>query len=575
MINAGRLPTIIFLVLFFLVPLVYSASFSQSFYYPKFFLLVMTCSWGALLLPGKYQARFPPVHVTVFLGALILLSLFPGLYHGAARESIEFLVMLVAICLLVLVIINFDESERGIVVDGIIVVALLQAPVVFLQYFSINYFLPVTLQTAGHKVVGTLGNPEFLATWQGVAFLLLYHGKAVLVRLRRWWSPLLILLGVTILATGNKGTMLFILAYLLWPLRRYRVALLAGAGVVITAIFAYAPYSIFGRAFLWIVGATMFARNVLTGVGLRQFENSYMDTIHYLFGKFPHLALTFGGYSAAVKDDHQIILQFAAELGIGGLLLSLLFVVFLYHLGKREEEPNRGVLYFLLIKSLYTVLLGSISGALLVATMISLSLAKRGIVVQRRAWSSALALLSLPMLLVAGTGSLSDLQYQKGRLALFIDNREVAENRFRRALELNPENSDSYFGLAQIRYRQRRYEDMKEYLQKTLQYRRNKSTYKISAYMYFYSKTYDEAFRFYSYLNVVYPEHLTSIVKLASIYLRRGEFQLAQEYANQALELKPRRKNASDDENRRLARKILLLTAEYQQKGRVRDEKKL
>jgi hypothetical protein len=80
---------------------------------------------------------------------------------------------------------------------------------------------------------------------------------------------------------------------------------------------------------------------------------------------------------------------------------------------------------------------------------------------------------------------------------------------------------------------------------------------KISAHMRFYSHLYAEAEPLYAFILQVFPEHLTSMAKLALIRLEAGDSEGARSMARRLLDTQPRHENLSDAGNREIARRIL------------------
>ncbi len=126
------------------------------------------------------------------------------------------------------------------------------------------------------------------------------------------------------------------------------------------------------------------------------------------------------------------------------------------------------------------------------------------------------------------------------------------------ALALDRENADASLALAQAGYTQHDYTNMQAHLQDALRYRKNKDTYKIAASMYYYARRYDEAFELYQRLHEAFPQHLTSLTKLACIYMIRGNFDRAYVMAQQALHATPREEAASDAKNLEIARQVVI-----------------
>jgi len=125
-------------------------------------------------------------------------------------------------------------------------------------------------------------------------------------------------------------------------------------------------HSLKSRACLFLI---CFKQCQLWGVGIGKFGLIYTDTLYDLFTQFPKLHSLFATYSGIVSHAHQFILNSWVELGIVGLIVSLLMS---FQLFSRSSWQNLTPL-FLLFKLSYTVVLPSVSGFLLFAFVFAYS----------------------------------------------------------------------------------------------------------------------------------------------------------------------------------------------------------
>jgi tetratricopeptide (TPR) repeat protein len=86
---------------------------------------------------------------------------------------------------------------------------------------------------------------------------------------------------------------------------------------------------------------------------------------------------------------------------------------------------------------------------------------------------------------------------------------------------------------------------------------RDMDTYKKSAHMYFFSKEYQKALPLYSGLLAAYPQHLTSMARLAQIHEAAGDHASARELAKRLLNTAPRVPSDSDLRNVQVACSLL------------------
>jgi tetratricopeptide (TPR) repeat protein len=267
----------------------------------------------------------------------------------------------------------------------------------------------------------------------------------------------------------------------------------------------------------------------------------------------------FGGYTAMAMDAHNLFLQFATELGTAGLLLAIIFTGYALRLVNSNRNHLGTALLFLLFKCLYTVVLTSITGMILLVLLLAALSQKRCVVLDGRRRNAALtAVPFIAILFVVVTAmSTTDLYYQQGVRSLFMGQNELAVEKLNTALMINKENSDASLALAHASYLQHDYETMHRHIQNALYYHKNKDSYKVAASMYYYAKRYNEAFELYQYLHGTFPEHLTSLTKLASIYMLRGEYEKAYAMARQVLHMLPRKEAESDEKNLRIASQIV------------------
>lgn len=552
--------TRLFSALILLAVFSFSSAFYQQFYIPKlivFYAMAIAC---LVFLATRRQLLLPSTKVLLFLASFLLLAAIPGIRSVAPLTGFMQWSYYLGGGLLFIVLINFERAALEILLKTVFIAALAQIILLVPQFLLLQGYMPAALTGQHGHLFGTTGNQEFLSTLLGVGFFIgLHFLEQTAERKKRallFAANAALLLAM--LLAQNKGGLLFIGLYFLWKkFPGYRLILLIGIGTLLIAVFVF-PTSIKGRVLLWLAASTIFIQNFTTGVGLLQLENQYLDVVHQLFSAHPALSEMFGSYTATAMDAHNIILQFGVSLGISGLILAFLFAGYVLRL-TRENHNHLGVaLLFLLFKSLYTVVLSSITGMILFVLLLAILSQKRSVRldgIARRALVASAPAIAL-IFFISITLSTSDYFYQQGARALFMGQNEQATASLNRALAINSENADAWLALAQASYLQSDYPGMRSHLEQALAYRKNKDTLKIAASMYFYAKQYDEAFRLYRYLHLAFPQHLTSMTKLASIYIIRHEYDKAYTMAQVVLHTDPRKRAASDDRNIRIATQI-------------------
>lgn len=548
----------------------WSSLFFQQFYLPKLLVFFGIAASGSFWLSQRRELHLPDRRVPAFMALFTLAGGLSTLLSAAPQTSLMQWAYYLGACMVYLVFFQFDRNGLELLLKVLFGLALLQLGIELLQWANLHPLLPAALIGQHERLFGTTGNQEFLAALLGAGFFIGLHLRAQIDRrdVRRGrHARLLLAIACAALLLGlvlahNKGGLAFIALYFLWrhlPRRKLLLALLLPALAVAIILF---PDSSDGRLLLWLAAALIYLHHPLTGTGYMQFENHYLDAVRELFRSHPALATLLGNHTAMSLDAHNLLLQYGAELGSTGLLLALLFARHAWRLGRDDGGPLGAALLFLLFKSLYTVVLPSITGMLIFLLLLArLAPRTRAILRQPQAARYA-AVAAAPVLAAlfayAALPVLSDYYYMQGARALFMGQDAEATEALNRALILDRENADASLALAQASYSHHDYPAMRRHLEDALHYRKNKDSYKIAASMYYYSRRYDDAYALYSQLHQAFPQHLTSLTKLACIFMIRGDYEQAYATAQQALHARPRNRAPSDANNLRLARQVAL-----------------
>ena len=546
---------------------IFSASFYQQFYIPKLIVLYGMAVVCLLFLGSRRKLRLPSNQTLIFMLCFLLAGAALGMPSSAPLGAFMQWTYYQAACLLYVAFLQFEQADLEKILGVIFVAAITQLVLLIPQHFGWHGILPEALVGDKGRVFGTLGNQEFLATLLGVAFFIGLHLR---VQTEARHKRVLLLVACAALLLGlllaeSKGTLLFIGLYYLWQrIPSYRLLPGLALAALVLAIILF-PASIKGRALLWLVAFAMYAQHFATGVGFLQFENHYLDVVRELFNTHPTLAQMFGSYTAMAMDAHNIYLQFAAELGSAGLLLAIVFTGYVLRRAKENRDHLGAALLLLLFKCLYTVVLTSITSVILLVLLLART--SPGRCVELGGTKRGAALVATPLIallfVAAAALSASDYFYQQGMRALFMGRNELALEQLNTALAIDKENADASLALAHASYLLRDYEPMHRHIQNALHYRKNKDSYKVAANMYYYAKRYDDAFALYQYLHATFPQHLTSLTKLACIYMLRGDYENAHAMAQQALHTVPRKEAESDEKNLAIARQIVKDSAPY------------
>ena len=536
----------------------FSAQFYQGFYLPKLLLCYVLAATCLLFLLTRKDLRLPDRRILLFLVLYLGLTAVSGLLSPAPRSAMVYLSYLLAGSLFYLAFLNLSPPQKNGLLKLVFALAVLQVPLAMAQYWQLPGLWHPLFQ--GSRITGTIGNPEFLATLFGCAIFIgchLYtHSEAPVWRRLLLMCLLLLLAGLLI--TKNKGALLFLAFYVLWRVRPNPWLLLGLAGCTALAAWLWFPDSVRGRLFLWLVSASVFAQYLWFGTGPRQFGSHYLEGVHDLFAQHPELAEAFGSYSAMVLDAHNLFLHQAAELGLGGLVLAVLFALHIMQRLRTHRGYLGAALLFLFFKSLYTVVIATPTGMILLALFLGLLTPARVYTLPPRQWlwAKSLALGLLVLFPLAAYVAFSDYYYQRGLQRLALGQNQQALAPLQRALAINPENGDAYLALAHVHFLQGDDDAMHSAIERAIARGKTMDSMKISAHMLFFRGWYQQAQPLYEYLHIAYPQHLTSMAKLAMIYRVQGEDEMAREMAAKLLATESRRKNPSDSRNRAIALRI-------------------
>lgn len=549
----------IFLPFFISLPfLIWLPIYNEAYYVPKLFAIFalgIYCSYILVTNKNIHLARSPTLFISLyFIWALISLigntDVITSLIHLAA----------LFVCAQLFFVVSENSSIRKNILLSIVIVGLIQSLYLIIQFFiELDIATPMTT-IRSFSVAGTVGNAEFLSYLLGAAiFSLLYLNDENKIISKNITIVLLVFLGLAIVLSKSKGTLFFFVVYFLWRYLNSKVFISIISVSVIALIFVVWPDSVNGRLLLWLSGSEMALEHWMSGVGYRQFEHYHLNIIYTLFSNSSSLLHMFGAHSAMAKDAHNIFIMHAAEMGIIGLVMSIILFSTIYRLALVHRHSYlAGPLFLGLFKSLYTVMLGSLLGALIFSVFVALLYTNEGKTlhvnsVMKRIMAGALIIVYL----ISGYVADADRYFRKGQIHLFRGELDLAEKAFEISLQRNQQDFNNYLGFAYIRFKQYEYEEMNKYLNKAIHYRKNMDSLKKSAHFYFNSGQYAKARPIYEFLLICYPQHLTSMAKLSMIYVRAGEEERSRQMAKRVLATQPRVHSNSDSSNRDMAKEIL------------------
>jgi len=541
--------------------LAFSGVFYQAYYIPKLLVLFTGSLASAVILLQREELRLPARRTLLFLAGYLLLLVIMAGFSGEPRHAYLQLLYAICGCAIYLVTVNASDCQKTTALKLACGVALIQCSLAALQAVNAVPFLPSVLIPVEGRLTGTVGNPEFLATLLGVSTLIVlyFREKSESEKVQRWLVAAAAALFLGIIAIGSKGTILYLALYGIWRFKRSVKLIVAGAMAFVLLMLLFSPASVLGRAFLWLTSLRMFMINPVAGVGLGQFENNYLATVHGLFSSIPAIAGYFGSYTSLTQDAHNICLQHAAELGLPGLGFSLLFSIFVFRRAQALGGHLGAALFLLLYKSMYTVILNSPTNLLLLTLLLGVSEnpARLRSIKVKPIWTTVLIPVFSALILAGTHLCIADYHYQRGLRAAMLGNSATAKRDFITAIKIDPERADTYLALAYLDFLAGNTGEMSLRIDQALKRGKSMDTYKISAHMFFYSRIYGNAERIYRHILFLFPEHLTSMAKLSVIAIGKGDYAQGVSLAEKVLALKPRRPNASDIRNARIASEIV------------------
>lgn len=534
----------------------HSNALVQGHYLPKIGAIALLSAGMSMILFLRAWVWLPQRGVLFGIVAWFVLSVASGALSVSPWLSYLNTGVTFSAVILFLFLLNIQRQTTRLLMGGVIAAG-------FIQFLTLIKALPwhYSAYDPEGRWTGTLGNSEFLATLLGCGvFCSLYFMR--LTRGKRQKAVLLV--GIVVLLVGlaltrNKGALFLIAAYFLWLTygRRLWPWLLLGAACI--GIAAFFPSAILGRIFLSISGLAVFIAHPLFGVGAGQLSNHYIEAVQNIFSHFPMAVAWFGAHTASARDVHDLLLSLGLELGIGGFVLGGLFLWHAFRLCRPLHHPLRAGLAFLLIKSLYTVVVSSGTGAILLAIFLAAAMPRRWI---RRATmpvaiGAGQVVTALLIIFLTGAWIVSDMHLSRGIKFMVLGERNSARAEMKVALKANPENAEAWLTLGEVEFLDRDTAAMEPALKKAVFYMRDMDTYKKSAHMYFFSKDYQKALPLYSGLLATYPQHLTSMARLAQIYEAAGDHASAKELATRLLRTVPRVPSDSDLRNIQVACRLL------------------
>lgn len=442
---------------------------------------------------------------------------------------------------------DFSESGRRKIFNTLIAVGVVQSLMVIVGYFlSRDEGL---FRRFNSIPVGTVGNPEFVATVVSAAILSLYARRT---QIRGSWV-LLGVLAAGLLATRSRGSIILTIGIICLPLLRPWMVAVAGVAAIGLLTTYWNLFA--GRIQLWWVSLQSLGDHFLTGAGDSQFSSVYFNTNLEIMGRNTWFRETFGGWSSQVSDAHNLVLQWAIEFGLIGLVAAVLFLFYVFRSAFPMVSFEQRLSGYLAVKSLYTVVLTSVQGALLWP----LALRPLGVDRVRRK-----ELETVLLAILIGASSVPILKSAIVSRDLFlahhfmtIELNDIAMGYVADGLRNEPSNTDLLLTKAFIHLKKRECSQSAEEVARAVSIRQDMDTYKRGGLILYECGNFRGALRLLKDLHMVFPEHRTTTIKMAWSYFYLNQNDEARSLAQEVLAIRPRRESHSDYDNLMSAQRLL------------------
>ncbi len=538
---------------------VFDQGFFSAFHVPKLLAVIAAVLVGGAWLAWKGEGMLPTRrHGRFMIGwaaVAVVLGLRGPTPWTAAVELSTGLVLLAAY----VVTMNLGDAGRRGVLLGILAAATLEAVLAIAHLVRpLGFLLPFDDPTRP-AAIGTVGNPEFLATLLAAGLCIAWHLRGEGGSRARMWlavaaAPML----AALVLTRSKGTAGLLALALLYAWQGWRPVLALGlvAGIGAPVLF---PDSVYGRVMLWIATGKVLVDGLPFGTGFEGLTHHYLDAVCALFANHPGLSARLGTYVGDVRDAHNLVIDQGIALGLPGAALAAMFLIHVVRRGRTVGGGPGAMLLILSAKMLYTVVLGSVTGAWLLTLLLGISARpeqddRRRTGIPFRVLALAAGLVALWFVRPALT---CDRRFHEGSRMLYMGDPEGAKARFELGLGSNPGHAESILSLAFIAFKRGEQDVMTEYIGEAIRLEPVIDIVKRGAHMYFFNRQYEQAEPLYRKLMLAYPDRRSPVIKLAQVRLALGDRREAESLARKVIAMQPRVYNANDVEYLETARKLL------------------
>lgn len=477
--------------------------------------------------------------VSAFILAAAFLA--PSLKEPLALISIS-----AALCFLFS---TLEDDDREKVKVAIIFVAACQTLLIFISYFSSGEPDSIGLRRLNSVPVGTVGNPDFLATVIAAAMFFLI--RLDWPKWRR--TALLAVLFAGLIATRSRGTIAIVTLFSVIQFipRWATVAVVtASAGLVGLMWERFA-----GRVQLWWTSIVAISNKTWLGYGLDNFDSAYFNTNLQIMAENQNYRRTFGPWSSQVSDAHNLLLQWGVEFGVLGLAIAAAVIVGIFRRTRSMKSDEARLAWLLIIKSLYNVVLISVQALGLLALVLAPKRIKQDGHFKIGMFVSLFVLTVGTKASWMAAHSSHDLRRSMAFLSVGLPTKAIELTD--RILIADKENTDALLAKSYAFLKLGNCSHSSLYALRASHLRQNMDVYKRAGHILFECGFYLEALSLFDDLHLVFPEHRTTTMKIAWSHYFLGNHKVAGEFAKNVLQSTPRRKSHSDDRNQKEARELI------------------
>jgi len=535
----------------------------------------------------------------LFFTAILTLSIFLGnnIIVGAG-DYLNF----IAYIILFFITLNFIKSEKELnsLIKVLFVTSLIVSLYTLIQYYGFDPYYDHL-----GKLTSTIGQKNWVSNYLamifpiGFSYFLLENNK----KIKLYYCIFLSILYTTLLICQSRGIWISITLTLVFAFiiiykykigsifknnKKWLISLLI-VFLVITVIYSTenplnksrltvaeralstfevaADPSINTRFLMWKVSFEMLKDKPIYGLGIGTFKYHYLDyQADYLIDHPNYIR-----NSGKAAEAHNEYLQFAAEIGIIGLIsfLSIIFTFYyiVYQYFEKEHDKNKLLIIFGILMGLTSYLvhclftfpfhvpvLGATFFILigLATAYIQLSLEERSGSYNKNQtiydfnlkpvfkYISIIIVIVMAVFVIwklAINPYLAEINYYKGSKSFAEQDNSAALEYFQKAALLDTSNGRNMHGLGSAYYQLGMQEEAQKILQQTKEIYNDRNTYRNLGLSYMQSGNYEKAQGEFEHAIYLDPKFYEAYNDLASLYVYQSEYEKAIETWKKAIDL--------------------------------------